>query len=68
MARSRRPVPLTLTAHQRERLERLWFTYGNYGPKITPSNHGFKKRLLEDGLRRAPALQQPDAQVGEADQ
>jgi hypothetical protein len=33
MAKRRIATPVTLTDAQRERLERLWFVYGNYGPK-----------------------------------
>ena len=35
---------------QRGRLERLWFYFGNYGPKTTPGNHSFIQRLLENGI------------------
>lgn len=33
---------------------RLWFYFGNYGPKTTPSNHSFIQRLLEDGYDERP--------------
>jgi hypothetical protein len=49
MAKRRKVTPVTLTAEQRDRLERLWFYYGNYGPKTTPGNHSFIQRLLENG-------------------
>src|ERR1043165_9914455 len=50
MAKRRKAAPITLTNSQRERLERLWFVYGNYGPKTTPGNHQFIQGLLEHGL------------------
>lgn len=54
MAKRRQVVPVTLTPGQRERLERLWFYYGNYGPKTTPGNHSFIQRLLENGIDERP--------------
>ena len=45
---------MTLTAEQRERLERLWFYYGNYGPRTTPGNHQFIQGLLEHGIDLRP--------------
>ena len=54
MAPRRRALPVTLTHHQRERLERLWFIYGNYGPKTTPGNHQFIQCILEHGLDLRP--------------
>ena len=54
MARRRKAEPVTLTASQRERLERLWFVYGNHGPKATPGNHQFIQGLLEHGLDLRP--------------
>ena len=50
MAKRRKVTPVTLTQGQRERLERLWFYFGNYGPKTTPGNHNFIQRLLENGI------------------
>jgi hypothetical protein len=50
MAKRRKVTSVTLTPEQRERLERLWFYYGNYGPKTTPGNHSFIQRLLENGI------------------
>src|SRR3954470_2508818 len=50
MAKRRKVIPVTLTGEQRERLERLWFHFGNYGPKTTPGNHSFIQRLLENGI------------------
>jgi hypothetical protein len=54
MAISREATPVTLTAEQRTRLERLWFIYGNYGPKSTPGNHSFIQRLIENGIDERP--------------
>jgi hypothetical protein len=50
MAKRRKVTTVTLTLEQRERLERLWFYFGNYGPKTTPGNHSFIQRLLENGI------------------
>jgi hypothetical protein len=50
MVKRRKVTPVTLTAEQRERLERLWFYFGNYGPKTTSGNHSFIQRLLENGI------------------
>ena len=38
---------VVLTEGQRERLENLWFVYGNHGPKATMENHGFIQGFLE---------------------
>lgn len=54
MAKRRKAAPVTLTAEQRTRLERLWFIYGNYGPKSTPGNHSFIQRLIENGIDERP--------------
>jgi hypothetical protein len=54
MARRRKAEPVSLTAAQRERLERLWFVYGNHGPKTTPGNHQFIQGLIEHGLDLRP--------------
>lgn len=54
MAKRRKVTPVMLTDSQRERLERLWFVYGNYGPKTTPGNHQFIQGLLEHGLDLRP--------------
>jgi hypothetical protein len=66
MAKRRKVTPVTLTPEQREKLERLWFYYGNYGPKTTPGNHSFIQRLLENGIderslhnKRTPKLEIP---------
>jgi hypothetical protein len=50
MAKRRKVTTVTLTAEQHERLERLWFYFGNYGPKTTSGNHSFIQRLLEQGI------------------
>jgi hypothetical protein len=50
MAKRRKVTTVTLMPDQRERLERLWFYFGNYGPKTTPGNHSFIQRLLENGI------------------
>jgi hypothetical protein len=54
MAKTRKAAPVTLTGSQRERLENLWFVYGNHGPKTTPGNHQFIQGLLEHGLDLRP--------------
>ena len=54
MAKRRKAAPVTLTGSQRERLERLWFIYGNHGAKTTPGNHQFIQGLLEHGLDLRP--------------
>jgi hypothetical protein len=54
MAKRRKVIPVTLNPQQRERLERLWFYYGNYGPKTTPGNHSFIQHLLENGIDERP--------------
>jgi hypothetical protein len=56
MARRRKATPVALTDAQRERLQRLWFYYGNYGPAATPGNHQFIQGLLEHGLDLRPLL------------
>ena len=50
MAKRRKIKSVSLAPEQRERLERLWFYYGNYGPKTTSGNHSFIQRLLENGI------------------
>lgn len=54
MAKRRKVIPVTLTGEQREKLERLWFYFGNYGPEATPGNHSFIQRLLENGYDERP--------------
>ncbi len=69
MARRRKAEPVSLNTAQRERLERLWFVYGNHGPKTTPGNHQFIQGLLEHGLdlrplqtKRTPKRDRPTAE------
>jgi hypothetical protein len=69
MAKRRKVTPVTLTDGQRERLEGLWFVYGNYGSKTTPGNHQFIQGLLEHGLdlrplqtKRTPKRERPTAE------
>jgi hypothetical protein len=73
MAKRRKVTPVTITPEQRERLERLWFYYGNYGPKTTPANHSFIQRLLENGFderslhnKRTPKSEIPTAECERA--
>jgi hypothetical protein len=54
MAPRRKVIPVTLTATQREKLERLWFFYGNHGPHTTPGNHAFIQGMLEHGIDIRP--------------
>jgi hypothetical protein len=54
MAKSRQATPVTLTEWQRDRLEHLWFVFGNPGPKTTPGNHQFIQGLLEHGIDLRP--------------
>lgn len=73
MAKRRKATPVTLTDGQRERLERLWFHYGNYGPASTPGNHQFIQGLLEHGLdlrplysKRTPKSERPTGECERA--
>lgn len=66
MAHRRTVRSVALSPEQRERLERLWFYYGNYGPQTTPGNHSFIQRLLENGIderslqtKRTPKSEMP---------
>ncbi len=54
MGKRREAVRVNLTPRQRRELERLWFAYGNYGPKTTKGNHSFIQGLLERGLDERP--------------
>ena len=54
MAKRSAATQVAVTDAQRERLERLWFIYGNHGPKTTPGNHQFIQGLLEHGLDLRP--------------
>jgi hypothetical protein len=66
MAKRKKLKSVSLTREQRDRLERLWFYYGNYGPKTTPGNHSFIQRLIENGIderslhnKRTPKSEMP---------
>jgi hypothetical protein len=66
MTKRRTAMPVALTAAQRDRLESLWFVYGNYGPKETYGNHQFIQGFLERGedarplfTARTPARERP---------
>ena len=50
MRRKRREVKkVEVTSGLRRELERLWFIYGNYGPRHTMQNHYFIQGFLERG-------------------
>jgi hypothetical protein len=73
MTKSRKATPATLTEWQRGRLERLWFVFGNHGPKTTPGNHQFIQGLLEHGLdlrplhtKRTPKSERPTPECEQA--
>lgn len=36
-----------INSEQRKKLNKLWFIYGNNGPKSTKGNHGFIQGFLE---------------------
>jgi hypothetical protein len=38
---------VVLTEQQREQLDRIWFVYGNRGPKSSMSDHRFIQCFLE---------------------
>lgn len=40
---------IKLTTKQRKELEKLWFIYGNHGPKMNYEDHGFIQHILEFG-------------------
>jgi hypothetical protein len=54
MAKRKKAISVTLNPVQRRELERLWFIYGNYGPKTTRGNHIFIQGLLERGEDERP--------------
>lgn len=56
MAQRRIAKSVTLTPDERDKLERLWFHYGNYGPKTTRGNHSFIQGILENGLDHRPLI------------
>lgn len=39
--------PVTLTPEQKSALRKLWWIYGNGGPKSTKGNHSFIQGLIE---------------------
>ncbi len=49
MNRPALPAKIAITPDQRRALERIWFTYGNGGPKHTHGNHRFIQTFLEHG-------------------
>ncbi|MFL6284450.1 MAG: hypothetical protein ACJ74Q_15000 [Pyrinomonadaceae bacterium] len=66
MSPRREAKPITLTPSQRDRLEGIWFLYGNHGKKATPGNHSFIQGILEHGAdfrplftKRTPKSQKP---------
>src|SRR5436853_2184325 len=73
MAKRRKVKSVSLTLEQHDLLERLWFYYGNYGPKTTPGNHSFIQRLLENGIderslhtKRTPKSEIPTSECEQA--
>lgn len=56
MAPRREARPVTITPSQRDRLESIWFVYGNHGEKTTPGNHSFIQGILEHGTDFRPLL------------
>ena len=44
---------------QRKALERLWFVFGNHGPKHTWGNHKFIQILIERGEDDREFFRQP---------
>ena len=50
MKRKRRAVRrVEVTEESRRQLERLWFIYGNHGPRHTMENHYYIQGFLERG-------------------
>ena len=47
--RRREAKKVEVTEEARRQLERLWFIYGNYGPRHTMENHYFIQGFLERG-------------------
>jgi hypothetical protein len=54
MPKTRKALSVNLSPEQRKEIERLWFIYGNYGPKQTRGNHSFIQGLLEHGVDLRP--------------
>lgn len=57
----------TLTPEQRRALERLWFRYGNHGPKHTDAGHKFIQAMLEGGTDERAFFGPPADLVTEVD-
>jgi len=58
---------VTLTPEQRKALGRLWFRYGNHGPKHTDAGHKFIQALLEGGTDERAFFNPPAEMVTEVD-
>lgn len=56
---------VTLSDRQRYALEKLWFLYGNHGPKHTMRNHRFIQNILEKG-KDYRDFYKPDAEAVKA--
>lgn len=56
---------MQLTDKQRKELERLWFIYGNSGPKSTKGNHGYIQGFLEYGEDRKDFYRDGEANLKE---
>jgi hypothetical protein len=56
MPKRREVLPVTINAEQRRRLENLWFVYGNAGKLMTPANHSFIQRIIENGYDERPLI------------
>lgn len=39
--------PIDLNEEQKKALEKLWFIYGNSGPKATKGNHGYIQGFIQ---------------------
>jgi len=51
-----------LTPEQRRAMEKLWFVYGNRGPKTTRIRHRFIQCFLEEGVDEREFFK-PDKEV-----
>ena len=60
MTKRKTATPVALNAAQRDRLESLWFVYGNHGPKETYGNHQFIQGFLERGEGAPPPVHRAD--------
>lgn len=54
---------MQLTTIQRKRLQKLWFIYGNDGPKHTHYNHRYIQNLLEHGEDSEELYRQQEAEA-----